>query len=103
MALILDTRSIASSSAAGWLLLRAPTPTSRRLRLRSRQGHPVHLAQMDLFVFEVSLADAAAVSVSRPFGMEVCHSEDFIQQLLPYGNFLHGLLRPFLEAKTHLF
>ena len=48
----------------------------------------MHLAQMDLFVFEVSLAGAAAVSVRLPFGMEVCHSEDFIQQLLPYGNHL---------------
>ena len=38
-------------------------------------------------------------SVRLPFGMEVCHSEDFIQQPLPYGNLLPGLLRPFLEAK----
>ena len=73
MALISDTRCMSSFFAAGWLLLRAQTPTSRSLRFRSWQGHPLHLTQIELLVLEKFLA-GAAVSFWLPFGMEVCHS-----------------------------
>ena len=62
MALISDTRCMSSFFAAGWLLLRAPTPTSRSLRFRSWQSQNSHLTQIDPVVFEKFLAGAAAVS-----------------------------------------
>ena len=56
---------------------------------RDHQGL-LHLTQTDLFVIEVLLGEATAVSVWPSLGMEVCQAQDFIQQLLPCGSLLLG-------------
>ena len=56
---------------------------------REHQGLSFCLTQTRSYSFiEIFLADAAAVSDRLHLGMEVYHSSDFIQLLLPCGNLL---------------